>query len=84
MMVGVIKISNSFWVFFFEFVLKNLRIKGRSPRIGNFPTVKSSWSNIKPPINSVSPLLTITLVVVVRLDTMGYAVAIHNSIIKLR
>ena len=27
MMVGVIKISNSFWDFFFELVLKNLRKK---------------------------------------------------------
>ena len=71
MMVGVINISNSFWDFFFEFVLKNLRIKGKSPKIGNFPTVKSSWSNIKPPINSVSPFFTITFVFVVRLDTIG-------------
>ena len=71
MMVGVIKISNSFWDFFFELVLKNLRKKGRSPKTGNFPTVQSSWSNIKPPIKSVSPFFTITLVVVVRLDTIG-------------
>ena len=69
--VGVMKISSSRCSLFLSLDLNNHLINGISPNSGTLEAISCSVSKISPPINKVSPFLTLTDVLVDRVEIIG-------------